>query len=114
MSTIDLARAATAVFDAQCEVGLHTALIEKGDDSSERAEAYQNAHIRLMEKRAELIATAKRGEYLGYVARANGMHLTYSDLRTLCGKSVDIATTDHMNIADCVDCLAIHGKNTLH
>jgi hypothetical protein len=113
VSNLDLARAALAVYNAQRDVDLHLSCMDKGDDSSERMNAYTNDHIRLMEANSELIATAKRGGYTEYVARANGVHLTYTDLRTLCGKSVDIATTDHMNVVGCVDCLSIHGKNTL-
>lgn len=113
MSTIELERAAMAVYNAQRDVDLHVGCMEKGDDSSERAEAYQNAHILLMEKRAELVTVAKRGGYADYVARANHVHLTYSDLRTLCNQSVDIATTDEMHLVSCTACLTIHGKNTL-
>lgn len=113
MSTIDLERAAMAVYNAQRDVDLHMGCMEKGDDSSERAQAYQNAHILLMEKRAELVVIAKGGEYTDYVARANHVHLTYTDLRTLCNQSVDIATTDDMDLVSCTACLIIHGKNTL-
>ncbi|MFF0498551.1 hypothetical protein ACFYU5_19250 [Nocardia aobensis] len=113
MSDIDVLRAAKAVKAAQSDVDLHLACMEKGDDSSERADAYASAHIRLMEKRAELIELAKQSEFTDYVARANVIHLTYTDQRTLCYLPVDIATTNEMHLVSCTDCLTVHGANTL-
>lgn len=112
MSDYEVLWAAKAVKAAQSDVDLHQSLITKGDNSSERAQAYQDAHIRLMEKRARLIEVAKHSEYTDYVARANAIHLTYSDQRTLCYQPVDIATTDEMHLASCTDCLTVHGANT--